>query len=174
MIEELAELSGRGRLRIGVPLPRPDRQPTRTLAVAITQSGETADTLAALREAKAQGRAQPRRSATSSAAWPRARPTAPSTRTPGPEIGVASTKAFTSQLVALYLLALHLAQVRGTLRRTERRPHIEALLQLPQLIEETLKTRQQIEEIAGALPQRAPISSTWAAASTTRSRSKAR
>ena len=47
----------------------------------------------------------------------------------GPEIGVASTKAFTTQLVALYLLALHLAQVRGTLARRERQPHLDALAQ---------------------------------------------
>ena len=72
-----------------------------TLAVAITQSGETADTLAAMREAKAPRRAQPWRSATWSAAWRRARPTGAIYTHAGPEIGVASTKAFTSQLVAL-------------------------------------------------------------------------
>ena len=67
------------------------------------------------------------RSATSSAAWRRARPTARSTRTPGPEIGVASTKAFTSQLVALHLLAVYLGQIRGTLTPDAARPHLEAL-----------------------------------------------
>ena len=66
----------------------------------------------------------------------------------GPEIGVASTKAFTSQLVALHILALYLAQVRGTIDEKESREHIEALAQLPLLIEEALKCEGQIEEIA--------------------------
>ena len=87
---------------------------SKTLAIVITQSGETADTLGALREAKRLRRASRSRSATSSAAWPRVRPTARCTRTPGPEIGVASTKAFTSQLVALHLLAVAIGQARGS------------------------------------------------------------
>ncbi|HSP32873.1 MAG TPA: SIS domain-containing protein, partial [Thermoanaerobaculia bacterium] len=66
----------------------------------------------------------------------------------GPEIGVASTKAFTSQLVALYLLALRLGQVRGTLTADESRAHVDALLQLPQLLEQTLKLAPEVEEIA--------------------------
>ncbi|MEO8680663.1 MAG: SIS domain-containing protein, partial [Vicinamibacterales bacterium] len=66
----------------------------------------------------------------------------------GPEIGVASTKAFTTQLVALYLLALHLAEVRDVLTPAERRSHIEALMQLPQILEETLKTDKQMDKIA--------------------------
>jgi len=66
----------------------------------------------------------------------------------GPEIGVASTKAFTSQLVALYLLALHLAQARKTLTVDDRKRHIADLLQLPQQIEQVLKCGPQIEEIA--------------------------
>src|SRR5438034_1706148 len=66
----------------------------------------------------------------------------------GPEIGVASTKAFTSQLVALYLFALRLGQVRGVLSPDASRPHIKALLQLPQLLEQTLKVASDVEEIA--------------------------
>jgi len=66
----------------------------------------------------------------------------------GPEIGVASTKAFTSQLVALYLLALRLGQVRGELSPEASKPHIDALLQLPVLLEQTLKLALEIEEIA--------------------------
>jgi glucosamine--fructose-6-phosphate aminotransferase (isomerizing) len=66
----------------------------------------------------------------------------------GPEIGVASTKAFTSQLVALQLLALYLAQSRGALTADQVRPHLEALTQLPLLIEEALRSEPQIEEIA--------------------------
>ena len=67
----------------------------------------------------------------------------------GPEIGVASTKAFTSQLVALYLLALRLGQARGTLSLEASKPHVDALLQLPLLLEQTLKIAPEIEEIAG-------------------------
>src|ERR1043166_2721000 len=67
----------------------------------------------------------------------------------GPEIGVASTKAFTSQLVALYLLALRLGQIRGVLSKEASRPHVDALLQLPLLLEQTLKVADQVEEIAG-------------------------
>src|SRR6185436_17838643 len=109
-----------------------------TLAVVITQSGETADTLAALREAKRQG-------ALSIAVCNvvgsiATRETEGTIYThAGPEIGVASTKAFTSQLVALYLLGLRLAQVRGILSPEASKPHVDALLQLPQLLEQTLK-----------------------------------
>ena len=82
MIEQLArvpvEVDYGSEYRYRDPIVPPD-----TLAIVITQSGETADTLAALREAKRDG-ARASRSATSSAAWPRARPTARSTRTPAP------------------------------------------------------------------------------------------
>src|SRR5207253_229431 len=66
----------------------------------------------------------------------------------GPEIGVASTKAFTSQLVALYLLGLRLGQVRGVLSEEASKPHVDALLQLPLLLEQTLKIALEIEDIA--------------------------
>jgi glucosamine--fructose-6-phosphate aminotransferase (isomerizing) len=66
----------------------------------------------------------------------------------GPEIGVASTKAFTSQLVALQILALYMAQVRGTLSETEIRRHIEELLQLPLLIEQAIKASAAMERVA--------------------------
>jgi glucosamine--fructose-6-phosphate aminotransferase (isomerizing) len=72
----------------------------------------------------------------------------------GPEIGVASTKAFTSQLVALYLLALRLGQIRGTLSLNESRPHLDDLLQLPLLLEQTLKVAPQIDEIAARFQTR--------------------
>src|SRR6185503_13132446 len=66
----------------------------------------------------------------------------------GPEIGVASTKAFTSQLVALYLLALRLAQVRGVLSPEASKPHVDALMQLPAHLEQTLKLAPEIEDLA--------------------------
>ena len=119
----------------------------RTLAVVITQSGETADTLAALREAKRDGA---RSIAICNVVGSMAtRETDGTVYThAGPEIGVASTKAFTSQLVALYLLALRLGQARGVLSLEASKPHLSALLQLPLLLEQTLKVAAEIDEAA--------------------------
>src|SRR5678809_1111700 len=66
----------------------------------------------------------------------------------GPEIGVASTKAFTSQLIALQLLALHMAQVRATVPAPEMRQQIEDLLHMPQIIEHAIKASAPIEKVA--------------------------
>jgi glucosamine--fructose-6-phosphate aminotransferase (isomerizing) len=66
----------------------------------------------------------------------------------GPEIGVASTKAFTSQVVALHLLALHLAQVRQVIPESESRAQIDALLQLPTLVDRSLRVSALVDEIA--------------------------
>src|ERR687884_93061 len=117
------------------------------LAIVITQSGETADTLAALREAKRKGAHS---IAICNVVGSMATRDAEGTvyTHAGPEIGVASTKAFTSQLVALYLLALRLGQARGVLTPEASKPHIDALLQLPHLLEQTLKVAPQIEEVA--------------------------
>jgi glucosamine--fructose-6-phosphate aminotransferase (isomerizing) len=125
-----------------------------TLAIVITQSGETADTLAALREAKRHGtRSISICNVVGSMAT---RETDGTVYThAGPEIGVASTKAFTSQLVALYLLALRLGQDRGVLSEEASKPHIDALLQLPHLLEQTLKLAPQVEEVAGRFHNRA-------------------
>jgi glutamine---fructose-6-phosphate transaminase (isomerizing) len=124
-----------------------------TLAVVITQSGETADTLAALREAKREGASS---IAVCNVVGSMAtRETDGTIHThAGPEIGVASTKAFTSQLVALYLLALRLGQVRGALSAEASKPHVDALLQLPHVLEETLKIAPEVEEIAGRFHSR--------------------
>src|SRR5205807_10199351 len=119
----------------------------KTLAVVITQSGETADTLAALREAKREGACSI--SICNVVGSMATRETEGTIYThAGPEIGVASTKAFTSQLVALYLLALRLGQVRGVLSEEASRPHVDALLQLPLLLEQTLKLAPAIDEVA--------------------------
>jgi len=117
------------------------------LAIVITQSGETADTLAALRESKRKGASS---IAICNVVGSMATREADGTvyTHAGPEIGVASTKAFTSQLVALQLLALHMAQVRGTLSTSQVRTHIEKLLQLPQIIEQALKASAATERIA--------------------------
>jgi glucosamine--fructose-6-phosphate aminotransferase (isomerizing) len=66
----------------------------------------------------------------------------------GPEIGVASTKAFTSQLVALQLLALYMAQVRGVLTPPRMRDHIAELLHLPNTLEQTLRASSVVEKVA--------------------------
>ena len=124
-----------------------------TLAVVITQSGETADTLAALREAKKKGA---RSIAVCNVVGSMAtRETEGTVLThAGPEIGVASTKAFTSQLVALHLLAMYLGQIRGTLTPDQARPHLESLMQFPGLLEQTLKVDPLMEEIAKRFYQR--------------------
>ncbi len=124
----------------------------RCLAVVITQSGETADTLAALREARRKGaRAVAVCNVVGSMATREADGTVYTHA--GPEIGVASTKAFTSQLVALYLLALYLGQTRGTLPPAEARVHIEGLLKLPQTLEWAIKASAGVEDIARSFSQ---------------------
>src|SRR5688500_16611309 len=117
------------------------------LTIVITQSGETADTLAALREGKRKGAHS---IAVCNVVGSMATREADGTvyTHAGPEIGVASTKAFTSQLVALQLLGLYMAQVRDTLSETEIRRHIEELLLLPQIIEQAVKASAATERIA--------------------------
>ncbi len=119
---------------------------TTTLAVVITQSGETADTLAALREARRKGATC---IAICNVVGSMATREAGTVYThAGPEIGVASTKAFTSQLVALHLLALYLAQTRGTLPADTARQHLENLHHLPRLLEQALTCDQAIQAVA--------------------------
>jgi glucosamine--fructose-6-phosphate aminotransferase (isomerizing) len=119
----------------------------RTLAVVITQSGETADTLAALREAKGKGA---RSIAICNVVGSMATRESDGTvyTHAGPEIGVASTKAFTSQLAALHLLALHLARVRGVITAERSREEIDGLLQLPTLVDQALRVSALVDEIA--------------------------
>jgi len=117
------------------------------LAVVITQSGETADTRAALHEASRKGASSIAICNVVGSAVTRDADGTVYTHA-GPEIGVASTKAFTSQLVALQLLGLYLAQVRGTLTPDEIRGHIDELLHLPQTIEKAIKASAGVEKIA--------------------------
>ena len=118
-----------------------------TLAVVVTQSGETADTLAALQEAKNKGASSVAICNVVGSMATREADGSIYTHA-GPEIGVASTKTFTSQLVALNLLALYLAQIRGTLSSDAIRQHLEALLQLPQLLEQAVQASQKMESVA--------------------------
>jgi glucosamine--fructose-6-phosphate aminotransferase (isomerizing) len=123
-----------------------------TLAIAITQSGETADTLGALREAKRRGA---RSLAICNVVGSMATREADGTvyTHAGPEIGVASTKAFTTQLIALHLFAIHLGQVRGTLKPDVARTLIAELDRLPRHIEDTLKVDPAIEALASETHQ---------------------
>ena len=121
---------------------------THTLVVVITQSGETADTLAALREARKKGaRSLAICNVVGSMATRESEGTIYTHA--GPEIGVASTKAFTSQLVALNLLALFLGQMKGALKEIDARQHLDALVQLPKQMEHTLRASGVVEEVAG-------------------------
>src|SRR5687768_2630271 len=119
-----------------------------TLVVVITQSGETADTLAALREARKKGARSIAICNVVGSMATRESEGAIYTHA-GPEIGVASTKAFTSQLVALNLLALFLGQMKGTLAESDARAHLDGLVQLPNQMEHTLRASGVVEEVAG-------------------------
>jgi glucosamine--fructose-6-phosphate aminotransferase (isomerizing) len=146
MIEQLARLPVEVDYGSEYRYRQPIVTPT-TLALVITQSGETADTLAAMREAKRQGaKSIAICNVVGSMATREAEGTVYTHA--GPEIGVASTKAFTSQLVALYLLAIRLGQVRGALSLEASKPHVEALLRLPTLLEQTLKVAPHLGAIA--------------------------
>ena len=122
----------------------------RTLAIAITQSGETADTLGSLREAKRLGA---RSVAICNVVGSMATREADGTvyTHAGPEIGVASTKAFTSQLVALHLFAIALGQARGTLSDGVARDHIAGLEHLPVAIDRALKLDADIKALSEKL-----------------------
>ena len=118
-----------------------------TLFIAVSQSGETQDTLAALREAKNKGArilsvvnvvgsSVARESHDVFYTWA------------GPEIAVASTKAYTTQLICMYLIALYMATQKGTITKEYYDHIMEELKQLPDKLEELLKSEKQIEEIA--------------------------
>src|SRR5437764_6450420 len=102
----------------------------RTLLLVISQSGETADTIAALREAKERGSKVLAICNVQGSMVTREADGTIMTHA-GPEIGVASTKAFTAQMVALYLFALYLGQLRGVLSTDEARALAQELAELP-------------------------------------------
>ena len=117
------------------------------LTVLITQSGETADTIAAQRESKAKG--SKTLAVCNVVGSMIAREAAGTVYThAGPEIGVASTKAFTAQLTALFLLSLHMAEVRGKISFEQARQYMEELTQLPGKLEHVLKLDAETEELA--------------------------
>lgn len=131
------EVASEYRYRTSVPDPK-------TLVVTISQSGETADTLAALRHAQSLGM---RRTLTicnvATSAMVRECELAYITRA-GVEIGVASTKAFTTQLAGLFLLTLALAQVRGKLSDAQEAEHLKAMRHLPVALQAVLALEPQV------------------------------
>jgi glucosamine--fructose-6-phosphate aminotransferase (isomerizing) len=119
----------------------------KTLVVAISQSGETADTLAAVRESKEKGARILSICNVQGSMMTRESHGTVLTHA-GPEIGVASTKAFTSQMTVFYLLALYMAQQRGLMSDAESLSHVQALNALPVQMETLLGCDEQIEKLA--------------------------
>ncbi len=117
------------------------------LVVAVSQSGETADTLAAILEAQKKGAGILSLCNVVGSSIARASDVTLYTRA-GPEIGVASTKAFTTQLVLLLLLGLHLAECRKTLAGPEIAKCLDEVLRLPDLMGTLLKDHRRIQKIA--------------------------
>jgi glutamine---fructose-6-phosphate transaminase (isomerizing) len=140
------EIASEYRYRESVPSPT-------TLVVTITQSGETADTLAALRHAQGLGMTHTLTVCNvATSAMVRECKLAYITRA-GVEIGVASTKAFTTQLTGLFLLTLALAQVKGRLTESQEAAHLKAMRHLPAALSAVLALEPQIiswsEDFAG-------------------------
>jgi glucosamine--fructose-6-phosphate aminotransferase (isomerizing) len=121
--------------------------------IAISQSGETADTLAAAREAKRHGARVLAIVNVVGSTLAREADGIIYTRC-GPEISVASTKAFTGQIIALYLLALHVGRVREVLSPEEGRWWLDHFLMLPGQVEHILKQENRIEAIAKQYAQK--------------------
>ena len=119
---------------------------SQTLVIAISQSGETMDTLMALRHAKAAGARVLAICNTNSSTIPRESDAVLYTHA-GPEIAVASTKAFLTQVVAVYLIGLHLAQVRKELTDVEVANLYNELLELPAKIEAILETVEPLRAL---------------------------
>jgi len=118
-----------------------------TLLLVISQSGETADTIAALREVKERGGKVLSICNVQGSMITREADGTILTHA-GPEIGVASTKAFTSQMIALYLLGLYLGQLRGTLTAEQSQAHAQQLAELPVKMEHLLNDSDAIEELS--------------------------
>ena len=119
------------------------------IVIAISQSGETADTLAAIELAKAKGATVLGVCNVVGSSIARATHGGSYTHA-GPEIGVASTKAFTAQVTVLTLMALHMAKVRGTLTQSRYRQLLYEMEAIPTKIEEVLKLNDALREIAYA------------------------
>lgn len=119
---------------------------SQTLVIAISQSGETMDTLMALRHAKAGGARILAVCNTNSSTIPRESDAVLYTHA-GPEIAVASTKAFLTQVIAVYLIGLYLAQIRGEMTGEEVRAIFDEMSELPAKIEQILETVEPLREL---------------------------
>ncbi|MEW2610148.1 glutamine--fructose-6-phosphate transaminase (isomerizing) [Streptomyces sp. NPDC047880] len=128
----------------------------RTLVIAISQSGETMDTLMALRHAREQGSKVLAICNTNGSTIPRESDAVLYTHA-GPEVAVASTKAFLTQLVACYLVALYLGQVRGTKWGDEIRAVIRDLSSIAGAVEEVLGTMEPVRELARTLASKKTV-----------------
>ena len=117
------------------------------LVIAISQSGETADTMAAIELAKEKGATIFGICNVVGASIPRTTHAGVYTHA-GPEIGVASTKAFTAQVTVLTLMAFYIAQQRGTITQSKLVEHLTGLNEIPELVEQALKSNDHIKEIA--------------------------
>ncbi len=144
--ERLAKIPARCELASEVRCRQPVFGPE-DLVVAVSQSGETADTLAALREAKAQGANVLALTNVLDSAIARAAHGALYTHA-GPEVGVASTKAFTTQLVAMLMLAVYLGRRRGHLSRERGRQVLQALIGLPGDLRKVLQRADEVLAVA--------------------------
>ena len=146
MIQELANLPGdvdyASEFEYRNPLIGPGE-----LTIVITQSGETADTTAAQREAQAKGSRTVAISNVLDSTIAREADGVLYTHA-GPEISIASTKAFTAQMAVLFLFAVYLGQVRGKLTKEQRRQYIRELLDLPGKVETVLKSASDCERLA--------------------------
>ncbi|KAJ1684469.1 hypothetical protein LUZ63_020224 [Rhynchospora breviuscula] len=127
-----------------------------TLVVAISQSGETADTLMAIRHARAQNAKVLAICNTNGSTIPRESDAVIYTHA-GPEIGVASTKGFMTQMVACYLLGLYLAQVRGTMYGDEIGAVVAELGRIPGHVQGELDKSPEVYELAAALAERPAV-----------------
>jgi glucosamine--fructose-6-phosphate aminotransferase (isomerizing) len=146
MIESLArvpvEVDYASEWRYRDPILGPD-----TITLLISQSGETADTIAAQREAKAKG--SKTIAICNVVGSMITRESAGTIYThAGPEIGVASTKAFTAQLTALYLFALYLAQLRGVMTAEQAKDAVQELTRIPGKLEHLLTHEEECEDLA--------------------------
>ncbi|MDN3271639.1 glutamine--fructose-6-phosphate transaminase (isomerizing) [Streptomyces sp. MA15] len=124
-----------------------------TLVIAISQSGETMDTLMALRHAREQGAKVLAICNTNGSTIPRESDAVLYTHA-GPEVAVASTKAFLTQLVACYLVALYLGQVRGTQYADEIRAVVRDLASIPGAVERVLRTMEPVRRLARSLAEK--------------------
>ncbi|MGW1726909.1 glutamine--fructose-6-phosphate transaminase (isomerizing) [Streptomyces sp. NPDC002306] len=129
---------------------------SRSLVIAISQSGETMDTLMALRHAREQGSKVLAICNTNGSTIPRESDAVLYTHA-GPEVAVASTKAFLTQLVACYLVALYLGQVRGTKWADEIRAVVRDLARMPAEVERVLETMQPVRELARTLADKKTV-----------------